>query len=142
MEDYKVLKGIVFDDSLAQEYILELTEIEKSSEGKVKFSARIYSQRKNGKPLFHYSLNVVLLKNMPPSPVHPLPIDINNLEQDQIQGNTLYHDGTLFHGPAFQGVKRVLDISEGRIVLECNLPSISPESTGAISFANLQSFYL
>ena len=45
-------------------------------------------------------------------------------------GDTLYHNGTLFHGPAFQGVKRVLDINEGRILLECNLPAISPELQG------------
>ena len=130
LEDYKVLKGIVFDESLAKEHVLELTEIEKTSEGKVKFSARIFSQLKNGKPLFHYSLNVILLKNMPPAPVHTLPIYANNLEQEQIKGDTLYQDGTLFHGPAFQGVKRVLDISDGRIILECNLPAISPEQQG------------
>ena len=130
LEDYKVLKGIVFDESLAKEHVLELTEIEKTSEGKVKFSASVFSQLKNGKPLFHYSLNVVLLKNMPPAPMHMLPINANNLEQKQIMGDTLYHDGTLFHGPAFQGVKRVLDISEGRIILECNLPTISPEQQG------------
>jgi NAD(P)-dependent dehydrogenase (short-subunit alcohol dehydrogenase family) len=130
LEDYKVLKGIVFDESLAKEHILELTETEKTPEGKLKFSAKIFSLHKNGKPLFHYSLNVVLLQTMPPSPVHVLPVNVNNLEQDQIKGDTLYHDGTLFHGPAFQGVKRILDISKGRIILECNLPSISPEQQG------------
>ena len=130
LEDYKVLKGIVFDDSLAKEHILELTEIEKTPEGKVKFFTKIFSLHKNGKPLFHYSLNVVLLKNMPPAPIHTLPINVNNLEQDQINGNTLYHDGTLFHGPALQGVKRVLDIREGRIILECNLPELTPDQQG------------
>jgi len=130
LENYKVLKGIVFDDSLAKEHILELTETEKNPEGKVKFSAKIFSYHKDGKPLFHYSLNVVLLKNMPEAPLHTLPISINDLAQDQISGNTLYHDGTLFHGPAFQGVKRVLDISDGRIILECNLPEITPDQQG------------
>lgn len=130
LEDYKVLKGIVFDESLAKEHVLELTELEKTAEGKVKFSARVSSQHKNGKPIFHYSLNVVLLKNMPPAPVHMLPINANNSKQKQIMGDTLYHDGTLFHGPAFQGVKRVLDISEGRLILECNLPAISSEQQG------------
>jgi len=130
IEDYKVLKGIVFDDSLAKEHILELTETEKTPEGKVRFSAKIFSYNKNGKPLFHYSLNVVLLKNMPPSPLHTLPIKVNNLAEDQVNGNTLYQNGTLFHGPVFQGVKRVLDISEGRIILECNLPKITPDQQG------------
>ena len=130
LEDYKVLKGIVFDDSLAKEHVLELTEVEKTAEGKVKFSAKIFSQHKNGKPIFHYSLNVVLVKTMPSTPVHILPLNGNNLEQKHIMGETLYRDGTLFHGPAFQGVQRVLNISEGRLILECNLPAISPEQQG------------
>jgi len=67
---------------------------------------------------------------MPPAPVHTLPISANNLEKKQIMGDALYLDGTLFHGPSFQGVKRVLDISEGRLILECNLPEISPENQG------------
>ena len=130
LEDFKVLKGIVFDESLAKEHILELTEIEKTSEGKVKFSASVFSQLKKGNPIFHYSLNVILLKKIPPAPIYILPINADKLEQKQIIGDTLYQDGTLFHGPAFQGVKRVLDISEGRILLECNLPAISPEQQG------------
>ena len=130
LKNYKVLKGIVFDDSLAKEHILELTETEKTPEGKVKFSAKIFSHHKNGKPLFHYSLNVVLLKNMPDAPLHTLPININDLAAGSDKRQYPYHDGTLFHGPAFQGVKRVLDISEGRIILECNLPEIAPDQQG------------
>lgn len=130
LEDYKVLKGIVFDESLAEEHILELEEIEKTAEGKVKFAAKIYSRQKNGNPLFHYSVNVVLLKNMPLAPTHALPIDLNSLEQDQIKGDSLYRDGTLFHGPVLQGVKRVLDIRKGRIILECSLPALTPDQQG------------
>jgi hypothetical protein len=55
---------------------------------------------------------------------------VRAVAEDQVNGSTLYQDGTLFHGPAFQGVKRVLDISEGRIILECNLPEITPDQQG------------
>ncbi len=129
-EDYKVLKGIVFDKSLANEHILELTEIEKAPEGKVKFFARIFSLRKNGQPIYHYSLNVVLLKNIPPAPTQKLPVNTDEHGQGQIDGKSLYHNGTLFHGPAFQGVQRVLYISDDRVILECNLPSVPPEKQG------------
>jgi NAD(P)-dependent dehydrogenase (short-subunit alcohol dehydrogenase family) len=130
LEDFKVLKGIVFDDSLAKEHFLELTEVEKTDEGKVKFSAKVFSQHKNGRHLFHYSLFVILQKNLPPAPVHILPIMANNLDKKQIKGENLYQDGTLFHGPSFQGVQRVLNLSEGRLLLECSLPAISPEKQG------------
>jgi NAD(P)-dependent dehydrogenase (short-subunit alcohol dehydrogenase family) len=140
MEDYKVLKGIVFDKSLAKEHLLELTELEKTSEGRIKFSAKISSQLKSGKSIFHYSLIVVLLKKIPPAPVHPLPIDLNNLAKTPIQGETLYQNGTLFHGPSFQGIKRVLDYSDSNIILEGNLPALSPEQQGQFVFQTSNPF--
>jgi NAD(P)-dependent dehydrogenase (short-subunit alcohol dehydrogenase family) len=130
IENFKVLKGIVFDENLAKEHILELTEVEKTTDGKVKFSAKVFSLHKNGKPLFHYSLNVILLEKIPHAPKHTLSITKKAADQKYIMGDTLYLDGTLFHGPAFQGVQRVLDISEGRLILECNLPAITPEQQG------------
>jgi len=130
MEDFKVLKGIVFNETLAKEHILEIKETEKISGEKIQFSAKICSHLNNGKPLFHYTADVVLLKNLPPAPPHELPIHFNNIEQEHIQSDALYHDGTLFHGPSFQGVKRVLDVSKSRIVLECHLPDIFAEGQG------------
>ena len=37
-----------------------------------------------------------------------------------------YSDGTLFHGPALRGVRRVLAEDESRLVLECELPELRP----------------
>jgi NAD(P)-dependent dehydrogenase (short-subunit alcohol dehydrogenase family) len=130
IEDFKVLKGIVFDETLAREHTLELTEIAKTPEGRVSFKAVITSNNSKGRPIYHYSLGVELEKNNPPIPKHTF--DLPSLAGDQqvIPGSKLYEDGTLFHGPSFQGVQKVLSISEGRIILECNLPAIPPEQQG------------
>jgi NADP-dependent 3-hydroxy acid dehydrogenase YdfG/acyl carrier protein len=40
-------------------------------------------------------------------------------------GPDLYRSAVLFHGPALQGIRRVLEQNEDRVVLECSLPPTS-----------------
>jgi hypothetical protein len=47
-----------------------------------------------------------------------------------ILGKALYEDGTLFHGPSFQGVQRVISLAENRLVLEVQLQPIPPDRQG------------
>jgi hypothetical protein len=96
----------------------------------IRFDARVTSKNSKEMPVFHYSLNVELEREQPRSPAHMLAIQPLAEEQSPISGSNLYSDGTLFHGPSFQGVKRVLHISEGRMLIECNLPAIPPEKQG------------
>ncbi len=130
LEDFKVLKGIVFDENLAQEHILELKEIEKVPGEKLKFAARIWSKNKNGRPQYHYSLNVTLLREMPPTTIHAVDLQASSGTQEAIRGAILYQDGTLFHGPSFQGVQSVLSLEQDRVVLECLLQPIPPDRQG------------
>ncbi len=96
----------------------------------MKFAAVITSKNDKGRPIFHYSLGVQLEKDSPPVPKHILDLPSLAGDQKSIPGSKLYEDGTLFHGPSFQGVQQILSISEGRIILECNLPLIPPEQQG------------
>jgi NAD(P)-dependent dehydrogenase (short-subunit alcohol dehydrogenase family) len=130
IEDFKVLKGIVFEDAALREYTLELKETKKDPSGTIRFDARVTSQSDKNRPIFHYSLNVELERQQPVPPVHTAVLQPVSGDQQPVSGDSLYADGTLFHGPSFQGVRRVLHISEGRILLECNLPSIPPEKQG------------
>jgi hypothetical protein len=130
LEDFKVLKGIVFDENLAQEHVLELNELEKVPGEKVKFAARILSRNKNGRPLYHYSLKVTLLRELPPTTIHAVDLHPSTGTNEAIAGKSLYADGTLFHGPSFQGVQRVIALDEDRVVLECLLQPIPPERQG------------
>jgi NAD(P)-dependent dehydrogenase (short-subunit alcohol dehydrogenase family) len=130
IEDFKVLKGIVFDETIAKEHSLELTEVAKTHEGRVSFRTVITSKNNKGRPIYHYSLGVELEKTSIPCPKHVLDLPSLLGDQKTIPGSKLYEDGTLFHGPSFQGVQQVLSIREGRIILECNLPAIPPEQQG------------
>ena len=70
-ENYRVLKGIVFDDSLAGDHTLELKEVEKSEE-KIVFDALIWSKNKKGRQIYHYSLRVTVMRELPAAPVFQL----------------------------------------------------------------------
>lgn len=56
--DFKVLKGIVFDENFASKYSLELKEIVKDDTEKIVFEAKIWSKNREGKntiPFQHYA---------------------------------------------------------------------------------------
>jgi NAD(P)-dependent dehydrogenase (short-subunit alcohol dehydrogenase family) len=130
LENYKVLKGIVFDDNLADEYVLDLKETAKSPNGDVEFDALIWSLTKSGKKLFNYSLLVKLSKEPLPQPA----LDAINMQEgaahESIHGQQLYEDGTLFHGPAFQGVQQVLHVSPGKLIMRVELPQLTEKIQG------------
>ena len=130
MQSYKVLKGIVFDENIAREYILDLKETEKTANGEITFDAVIWSLNKNNRKMFHYSLQVVIMSNMPEAPQSDFSNLLSGANDNIINGKSLYADGTLFHGPSFQGVERVLQISPEQLTVEIILPELETSRQG------------
>ena len=127
LANYRVLKGIVFDESLADEYFLDIKETAKSEDGTIDFKGLIWSKNKRGRALYHYKIEVRLGKTVPPAPVLPI---LTTDPAEIIDGKMLYENGTLFHGPSFQGVRRVLHVSKGELKMECMLPSVAANVQG------------
>jgi len=50
--------------------------------------------------------------------------------REDIPGEQFYADYTLFHGYAFKGVERVLNISRERVTLQCRLPVVDRRYQG------------
>jgi NAD(P)-dependent dehydrogenase (short-subunit alcohol dehydrogenase family) len=126
LEDYRVLKGIVFDDSLASEHVLDLKEVAKTEE-KIVFDAMIWSKNKRDRQIYHYKLRVNLMRDMPTPPVFAIDTRVG---EGAISGSQLYQDGTLFHGPSFQGVERVMHLSRGKLVMQVVLPHMEDRIQG------------
>lgn len=127
LSNYRVLKGIVFNDALAEEYVMDVKETAKTPEGEIDFKALIWSKNPRGRMIYHYTIEVRLAKNVPPAPVLPIPaLD----EREAVSGRQLYENGTLFHGPSFQGVRRVLHVSLGELKMECVLPKVAASVQG------------
>ncbi|MDH6061598.1 SDR family NAD(P)-dependent oxidoreductase [Chrysosporum bergii ANA360D] len=118
--NFKVLKGIVFDQTLADEYIVDVQEVSKSAENEVKLNVTVWSHNSKGKPQYHYSSQIQLLRQIPPSPTYP---EFDATTDEYCLTLSPYQDGALFHGPTFQGVKRVLNMSPKKLTLECQMPA-------------------
>ncbi len=129
--NFKVLKGIVFDGTLASEYVLDLKEVAKTNDGEIEFEAKIWSKIKGEKTRYHFSTQLKLLRDIPVAPNY----DSFKFTLDQtIPGSrtSFYQNGpsTLFHGPSFQGVESVLNRSQAKLTLQCILPSIGEKQQG------------
>jgi len=128
-ENFKVLKGIVFDETLANEYIINLKEINKS-QGEIKLFATVWSEIATGKPRYHYNTQIKLQQQIPSMPIYETYDD----KQDKaLLKLSPYQDGTLFHGDSFQGVKRILNISPKKLTMECVCPEINNQQQGQFS---------
>ena len=124
--DYRVFKGIVFDDQSPEEYLLELQELEKSAEILI-LSGKISSELPDGNTRFHYQAQIELRKTLPERPKIS---DFSLIAESPIDGATLYDSKVLFHGPRFQGIHKVLNISPTGLTTECLLPQFPVEEMG------------
>ncbi|RMG74954.1 MAG: SDR family NAD(P)-dependent oxidoreductase [Chloroflexi bacterium] len=136
-EDYRVLKGIVFDDELADSYILELKETAKAAD-EITLEAKVSSHPPSSKlPRFHYSTRLFLVRSKPQAPIFN---DFDLTPREDIPGSRFYDDYTLFHGFAFKGVERVLNISRERVTLECRCPVVEPRYQGQFPMLSFNYF--
>ncbi|MDJ0678666.1 MAG: SDR family NAD(P)-dependent oxidoreductase [Xenococcaceae cyanobacterium MO_167.B52] len=128
-QQFKVLKGIVFEDNIPQEYILDLTEITKDRD-QIEFEARIWSKNQAGKIRYHFSTQLVLKVKIPDSPQYE---SLNLTPQpQQVIKNDFYQSGglSLFHGASFQGVQKILNCNEEKITIQCSLPPVASQVQG------------
>lgn len=117
-QNFKVLKGIVFDEHFTGRYILDLNERRKNAD-EIVLDGLIWSATADGKQRFNYSCQVGLRREKPAAPYREA-IDLS--DTDGRDGATLYENCTLFHGPAFQGIERILNLSEEKVTMLCQSP--------------------
>jgi NADP-dependent 3-hydroxy acid dehydrogenase YdfG len=136
VQNYQVFKGIIFDDTLADEYLLELKEIQKSSESII-FEGRISSESAQGKLRNHYQAQVELRIKIPPQP------QMDGFDLSLIKSGdkkNLYEEKTLFHGPRFRGVQEVMQISPAGLTTRCFLPSFPRREQGQFPAGSFNPF--
>ncbi|UKO96530.1 SDR family NAD(P)-dependent oxidoreductase [Nostoc sp. UHCC 0870] len=130
-KEFKVLKGITFNDTLAKEYILEIQEVAKDGSESIEFKTTILSKNPQGKTFYHFCANITIVRQLPAAPIY----ENMDLTEDNIitkTGKDFYQNGdsSLFHGAAFQQITRVINISQDKITTECFWSEISLEAQG------------
>jgi NAD(P)-dependent dehydrogenase (short-subunit alcohol dehydrogenase family) len=131
-DDLHVLKGLVFDGTQAEEYLLEIAELSRDSKaGVLAVEAKISSANADGRTRYHYNAHLTLRRDpLDPSP----PVSTEGIDAPVvISGDELYSDGTLFHGPHFQGIEAVTQINEQGLTMRLDPPRIPPGELGQFS---------
>ncbi|MFB2769942.1 SDR family NAD(P)-dependent oxidoreductase [Pelatocladus sp. BLCC-F211] len=129
--NFKVLKGIIFEETQPIEYILDLQEISKNDVDEIYFDAKIWSKNLEDKTRYHFSSQLKIKQQIPVFPHY----DSSNLKQEEIilgSSKSLYQNGalSLFHGSCFQGVKTILNTSPEKITIECALSNVEEIKQG------------
>jgi NAD(P)-dependent dehydrogenase (short-subunit alcohol dehydrogenase family) len=131
-KNFKIFKGIVFDKTLANEYILDLTEVAKTDSRSIEFEAKVWSKTAAEKIHYHYTSQIRLLRDRPVE--QPVYEGLNLIPDRAIltPAPSFYRtgDAALFHGPSFQGIDRVVNISPERITAQATWKGLSEEGQG------------
>ncbi|MEV7176347.1 SDR family NAD(P)-dependent oxidoreductase, partial [Kitasatospora sp. NPDC093679] len=127
VRDFAVHKGVLFDEALPERLQLAATPAGDRASTEVV----IRSVAADGTVRPHYAATVVLGNDPATELNHPTLAGLPAAGGGRDAGG-FYADGTLFHGAALQGVRRVLAEEESRLVLECALPE---PATAAGAFA-------
>ena len=138
VENMKLFKGIVFEEQEEKTAIVEIKEVEKSSE-QIVFETTVFSEGSK-LPTYHYKAKVTLVnkKNIPTAPIFQP--TISGKFQSK-QGDYLYQDGSLFHGKYFQGIEQILDWNEQQIILSCQAPTVPVADQGQFPVRSVNTFF-
>lgn len=129
IKNFQVFKGIVFDEGYYNEYFASLTPVA-FEESRYSFKVQITSQA-TGKshPFYHFGATLYFEKEWGTTPIY----NIRDIQSDGKMYTPYEEGGALFHGKTFQGVKKVLQISERKITSLCNLCAIGQKEQGQFS---------
>ena len=129
MVDFKILKGITFDDE-NHDYEMELKLLPEANDNEKIYEATVTGQNGNNRKIFHYSGQVILAKEIPAPPKHRPVREFNLDSSKHRKGSDFYQGGILFHGPSFQGIQEVLLLNENSVITRVSLPQMDPVDQG------------
>jgi hypothetical protein len=124
-EDFRTLKGIVFDESLADKYTLDLKELARGPEA-VSLEAMLWSMGPRGRPRYNYKGTYTVVSQLPTPPAYPFRFPGMSYNEPL----TIYKDGTLFHGPSLAAVQKILKLDDSGLVLKCCSPRLTEWEQG------------
>lgn len=139
IKDTKLFKGIVFDDSQAKDYILEIKETAKTTE-QIDFEVNVLSGMEQQLPTYHYRTKITLChhNHLPASPTFQAQLSNNHNTKE---GSIFYQDGSLFHDHYFQGITQVKEITKKQMVLACTSPNVPTKAQGQFPVETLNTFF-
>ncbi|WP_432855224.1 SDR family NAD(P)-dependent oxidoreductase [Amycolatopsis sp. CA-161197] len=114
---FEVLKGIVYDGGHERDYRLDVAAGEWTGDRLTVGAAIRSTEPGKALPPSHFTGTFVLAAEVPAAPTLPA----HPLGHGPEDGLEVYRAADLFHGPRLQGVRRLLEREERRLVVECRL---------------------
>ena len=139
MKNLQLFKGIVFDGTEKKDYVLELKETYKTPEI-IAFEVAVMSEGAK-LPTYHYKSEITLRHKSTKEAGEPFFHD-EIKPGTAINGESLYKDGSLFHGPFFQGIEEILEYSDKHMVMKCKANSVPLKDQGQFPVTALNTFFL
>ncbi|KPN78632.1 beta-ketoacyl synthase [Shewanella sp. Sh95] len=137
VSDYRLLKGIIFDEALLArdtpiELELMLTPLADARQQSTEALAALISFE--GRPQYQA---VLVAQADDTADVQRFEVDeLHSLMQEMAQqpaianSESLYSDGTLFHGPRLQGISEVLAFDDQQLIAKVALPAVALDDCG------------
>ncbi len=143
-DNLQVFKGIIFDDTLADEYVLDLKPLSTELGAEIAFEGLVQSYDKQGRLRSHYTAQVTLRQTSATSPVAEKfnNFDLTEQPDQAISKEVIYKAKALFHGPAFQGVERVLNMTLERSTMRCRVPELTEQRQGQFPVQTLNPYLI
>jgi len=129
LKNYKLFKGIIFDGTQAEDYLIDLKLLNDTGE-QLEVEVKISSE-KAGKTAFHYSAVLTLTNNKESAPVYQAELPAISAQQ-----HNLYDDGTLFHGESLQGITAINHCDDQGLILSCVINSSVKQKQGEFDVTN------
>ncbi|CBJ82077.1 hypothetical protein XBJ2_1560045 [Xenorhabdus bovienii str. Jollieti] len=129
--DFKVLKGIVFDNTLAESYCVAWVPntFDESGDGRLALDVVITSKR-----MKHYQATLILSLQSREAQHEVVGIDLNaEVPQTLPFYDGVGGEGILFHGESFHGVQKVVHVDDDNITLKCCVMPVQLEMQGQFS---------
>ncbi|MGF1868922.1 phosphopantetheine-binding protein [Photobacterium indicum] len=118
VRNYKLLKGVIFDTNEVQTLTLTLTPDAKATD---QIKALISCQ---GRPQYQAML---VVESVSVAQAKTFTADSN---EPVTTAETLYSNGTLFHGPRLQGITTVERFDDAGLLAQCQLPTVADTDCG------------
>ncbi len=132
----RVLNGIILKDQPNKKFSVAIYPIE-ATNGELTLEVSVSSKTSKGFPIFHYKSEFVLSKYSDSQTIH---YQLKPPNDHTIDVKSLYQDGTLFHGPSLQIIKKINRVDETNITINCSIDHIAPQDQGQFPVSRFNHF--
>ncbi|MCC9138355.1 PfaD family polyunsaturated fatty acid/polyketide biosynthesis protein [Pontibacter silvestris] len=136
-QNSKLFNGIIFNGKQSSAYFLDLQVVQQDEEA-IRLTGKVWSNDEQGRRRYHYGSDVLLLSA---PPVLPPTRELPAFGETPLKTReTLYQEGSLFHGPTYQGIEALWQMDEKELWYTCALAEPDAKMQGQFPLQRSKTF--